>query len=122
MPSRRERPEELICAVTQEAAPRVEAWFVGGRGSRQEPLRVELLGTLDAGSSRQVFAALQQLMGRNGPWLVLRCDGLESVDPTGVAFVRRLAHLAGTRNGSVELLGGPWPLIAGSGRGGSRRL
>lgn len=112
-----ERPQELICAAAEGAVPILEAWFIGGRGSRQEPLQVEVLGTLDDRSAGQAFAALQQLMGRHGPWMVLDCYGVGSIDATGMAFLHALSDLARTRDGTLavhapaELLA--WRVAAG---------
>jgi hypothetical protein len=101
MSSCAEQPQHLIYAVVERSSPVLEVWFVGGRGSRRQPLLIELLGGLGENAAAEVLAALEALMDRHGPWLALDLSGMGSSDGSEVHLLDALVHCAERRGGGL---------------------
>lgn len=95
------RPQELVGAVVRDASPILEMWLVGGRGTQQQPLEVQVLGELGAGGRSDELEPLIRLMRRHGPWLTLDLTGVDEVHAGGLSVLHEVMDEAARRGGIV---------------------
>lgn len=96
-----ERPQQLLCAVVDRCVPVMELWFTGGRGTSNDPLRVEVLGQLRGDASTEASRALEQLTERHGPNLYVDLSRATDIGEDAVMMLAELQGRVACRQGSV---------------------